>query len=60
MLRIGPDDARLVVRADDRLGGLGGVAAWSAGGPEMGPLWYVLSIPASAAPCILLGAWKAK
>lgn len=40
------------------LGGLGGVAAWSSGGGEaLGPLWYVLTIPASAFPCILGGAW---
>lgn len=38
------------------LGGLAGVAVW-AQTPELGPLWYVLSIPISAIPCSLLGAW---
>jgi hypothetical protein len=38
------------------LGGLAGVAAWVAT-PDLGPLWYALSIPISAVPCTLLGAW---
>ena len=41
------------------LGGLAGVAAWFAT-PDIGPLWYALSIPVSAIPCTLLGAWLAR
>lgn len=37
------------------LGGLGGVSV-SLQNPELGPLWYAVSIPVSAIPCILLGA----
>lgn len=37
------------------LGGIGGVFA-SLAQPELGPLWYALSIPLSAIPCIWLGA----
>ena len=37
------------------LGGLGGVMVALAQ-PELGPLWYALSIPLSALPCIWLGA----
>lgn len=40
------------------LGGLGGLAAWYAA-PNLGPFWYAASIPASALPCILGGAWLA-
>lgn len=38
------------------LGGLAGVAAWFST-PDLGPLWYALTIPVSAVPCTLLGAW---
>ncbi len=38
------------------LGGFAGLAA-AVAHPELGPLWYALSIPISAVPCILLGAW---
>jgi len=38
------------------LGGLAGVAAWFAT-PDLGPLWYALTIPISAIPCTLFGAW---
>ncbi len=41
------------------LGGVGGLVAWPQGGEAMGPLWYPVSILASAVPCILLGAWLA-
>lgn len=37
------------------LGGLGGLSVALAH-PELGPLWYSLSIPLSAIPCIGLGA----
>lgn len=39
-------------------GGLGGVAV-SLAHPELGPLWYAVTIPVSAVPCILGGAWVA-
>ena len=38
------------------LGGLAGVAVWFSQ-PNLGPLWYALSIPISAIPCTLAGAW---
>ena len=38
------------------LGGLAGVAAWLAT-PNLGPLWYAATIPISAVPCTLFGAW---
>ncbi|MES2643138.1 MAG: hypothetical protein V4850_26885 [Myxococcota bacterium] len=41
------------------LGGLAGLAAGVAGGDALGPLWYAVSIPVSAIPCILAGAWLA-
>lgn len=37
------------------LGGLAGLMV-SVQHPELGPLWYAVSIPASAIPCIWLGA----
>lgn len=37
------------------LGGVAGVFA-SLAQPELGPLWYALSIPLSAVPCIWFGA----
>jgi hypothetical protein len=41
--------------------GLGGIAAYfSGGGAEMGPLWYAVSIPLSAIPCVWLGARLAR
>lgn len=43
------------------LAGLGGIAAYFAGGAaEMGPLWYAVSIPVSAIPCVWLGARLAR
>ena len=40
--------------------GLGGVVAYFVvGGPQMGPAWYALSIPAEAIPCVWAGAWLA-
>jgi hypothetical protein len=48
--------AAMILSGLGLLGGLAGVAAWSRT-PELGPLWYALSIPASAIPCTLLGAW---
>ena len=41
------------------LGLLGGLAGLGVGfaTPDLGPLWYVASIPISAIPCTLLGAW---
>ncbi|MEQ1568588.1 MAG: hypothetical protein ABMA64_23320 [Myxococcota bacterium] len=33
-----------------------GVVAAAAGGEEMGPLWYAVSIPVSAIPTVWLGA----
>lgn len=45
------------------LGGIGGtlgLLGWFAGGPELGPFWYAASIPASAVPCIALGARLAR
>ena len=44
-----------VLGAFGLLGGLGGLAA-ALENPELGPLWYAASIPASALPCIWLGA----
>lgn len=39
------------------LGGLAGlVGTW---GMDLGPTWYAVSIPLSAFPCILAGAWLA-
>ncbi len=39
------------------LAGLGGVVvAWN-GGDALGPMWYAVSIPLSAFPCIGAGAW---
>lgn len=38
------------------LGGLAGVAVWFTQ-PNLGPLWYTLTIPLSAIPCTLAGAW---
>lgn len=40
------------------LAGLAGVAAWTRA-PDLGPFWYALSIPVSAIPCTLAGAWIA-
>ncbi len=40
--------------------GLAGVVAYfMIGGPQMGPVWYALSIPAEAIPCVWAGAWLA-
>jgi hypothetical protein len=39
------------------LGGLAGVVVWVTAQSDLGPLWYVLSIPLSAIPCTLVGAW---
>ncbi len=36
-----------------------GIMVWAKGGDAMGPLWYALSIPLSAFPCIGAGAWLA-
>lgn len=42
------------------LAGVGGVVAYyQIGGPEMGPAWYAISIPVTAIPCVLGGAWVA-
>ncbi len=38
------------------LGGLAGLAAWFTK-PDLGPLWYAVSIPLTAIPCTLFGAW---
>lgn len=38
------------------LGGLAGVGAWFTA-PDLGPLWYPVTIWISAIPCTLLGAW---
>lgn len=36
--------------------GLAGIGAWRAmGGEAIGPLWYALSMPAMAIPCVWLG-----
>jgi hypothetical protein len=35
----------------------GGAAAMKYGGPEMGPVWYPVSLVLEAFPCIALGAW---
>ena len=37
-----------------------GIVVWANGGDAMGPLWYTLSIPLSAFPCIGAGAWLAR
>jgi hypothetical protein len=47
-----------VLMALGLLGGLAGLAV-AVAHPELGPLWYAASIPASAIPCIGLGAWLA-
>ncbi|MEO8243808.1 MAG: hypothetical protein ABI832_16015 [bacterium] len=39
------------------IGGLAGVAAWFSASTELGPLWYTVTIPLSAVPCTLAGAW---
>jgi len=39
------------------LAGLAGVVGYYAvGGPDLGPAWYAISIPAEAIPCVWLGA----
>ena len=58
--RLAPDrpmDHAWVLAGLGLLGGLGGVAAYyAANSPAFGPAWYVISIPASAIPCVWLGA----
>lgn len=59
--RLAPKPATGAVWALVGLGLLGGGAgvAVSVANPELGPLWYAVSIPLSAAPCIWGGAWWA-
>ncbi len=38
--------------------GLASLAAYfTIAGAKVGPLWYAISIPAEAIPCVMLGAW---
>ncbi len=39
------------------LGGMAGVFVWFTADSNLGPLWYTLTIPISAIPCTLAGAW---
>lgn len=60
--RLAPDHAMrhaAVLAGIGTLAGIGGVAAAVSGGDAMGPLWYAVTIPVSAVPCIGLGAWLA-
>lgn len=58
--RLAPDRPMghaLVLAGIGLLAGLAGVVAYyTVGGPEMGPAWYALSIPAMAIPCVWAGA----
>lgn len=61
--KLAPDRPRRhaqVLAAIGTVAGCLGIVAWSAGGPEMGPLWYPVALVVLAAPSVLAGAKLAR